>query len=89
MEGDFAAEYREYLERFESTLGPQEVGAYATHRGRLIKKLRYEEFLPRWKEYREAEELYRSILERGDTINNVLVKVLRERCDEFLLERIA
>jgi hypothetical protein len=34
-----------------------------------------------------VDKAYAQILERGDTINDVLVKILRERCDELIMER--
>jgi hypothetical protein len=85
---DLVSEYQQYLERFDSRLGPCEFGAYAKHpQGRLVKKLRYDEFEGKWNEFSEAEKAYMEILERGDTINDILVKILRERADELVLER--
>jgi hypothetical protein len=81
-------EYRSYLQRFEEQLGPCDFGEYAKLRGRLIKKLRYDEFETKYREFREVAKAYGEILERGDTINDVLVKVMRERSDELVLERI-
>jgi hypothetical protein len=79
--------YRSYLERFDERLGPVEFGTYAKHNGRLIKKLTFDEFEEKWKELAEVTQAYDAIVENGDTINDVLVKVLRERCDELLLQR--
>ena len=87
-ETDTVDEYRKYLDRFEKEVGEQEFGAYAKHHGRLIKKLTYEEFESRWLELVEVNRAYAEIVANGDTINDVLVKVLRERCDELLLERV-
>jgi len=84
---DIVEEYRAYLQRFEDGVGACEFGAYAKHKGRLIKKLRYDEFEGKWREFLEVAKAYNEIMTRGDTINDVLVKILRERCDEFLLER--
>jgi hypothetical protein len=84
---DLVEEYRLYLQRFDEQLGPCEFGAYAKHHGRLIKKLRYDEFEGKYREFEEVDRAYAQILERGDTINDVLVKILRERCDELVLER--
>jgi len=80
-------EYRSYLQRFEEQLGACDFGEYAKLRGRLIKKLRYDEFEQKYREFGEVTKAYGEILERGDTINDVLVKVLRERSDELVLER--
>jgi hypothetical protein len=85
--GDIVEEYRAYLQRFEEQLGPCEFGEYAKLRGRLIKKLRYDEFEKKYSEFGEVEKAYGEILARGDTINDVIVKVLRERSDELILER--
>jgi hypothetical protein len=85
--GDLVEEYRQYLQRFDERLGPCEFGAYAKHHGRLIRKLRYDEFEGKWNEFAEAEKAYAEILERGDTINDILVKILRERADELVLDR--
>jgi hypothetical protein len=83
---DLVDEYRQYLERFEA-IGPGvEFGAYAKKSGRLVKKLRYEEFEVKWKEHRQIAKSYAQILERGDTINDVIVKLLRERSDELVID---
>src|SRR5215470_11726392 len=80
----FAAEYASYLARFEEQLGPCEFGAYAKYHGRLVKKLRYEEFEHKWRDYQKAVDAYAGILQRGDTINDAVVKMIRERSDELL-----
>ena len=85
---DAVAEYRNYLERFEKALGPCEFGTYMKHHGRLIKKLTYDEFEPKWHELAAIERAYEEVVTRGDTINDVLMKVLRERRDELLVERL-
>jgi hypothetical protein len=84
---DAVEEYRLYLERFDRLLGPCEFGTYTKYHNHLIKKLTYDEFEPRWHELAEIEKAYEEVIERGDTINDVLMKVLRERRDELLVER--
>jgi hypothetical protein len=84
---DMVEDYRAYLQRFEEKLGPCDFGEYAKHGSRLIRKLRYDEFEVKLREFQEVNKAYAEILERGDTINDVLVKVLRERSDELVLER--
>lgn len=87
---DLALEYRGYLARFEEKFGDIEFGEYAKHpeqKGRMVKKLRYEEFEVRWAELAEVKRAYGEIIERGDTINDVLVRLLRERSDDLLLPR--
>ncbi len=83
---DLVVEYKDYLARFDA-IGPGiEFGGFAKRNGRLVKKLRYEEFETKWTEYQQVARAYSQILERGDTINDVLVKVLRERCDELVVD---
>lgn len=79
--------YRGYLDRFEQAVGACDFGTYAKHNGRLIKKLTFDEFEGKWKELGELNRAYDTILANGDTINDILVKVMRERSDELLVER--
>jgi hypothetical protein len=84
-EQEFQTEYLEYLSRAAHQMGVQ-VGGYAKVKGRLIKMLAYEEFADLWTEYVEVLDAYRSSMERGDTINDAVVELLRERSVELLLE---
>jgi hypothetical protein len=75
-----SAEYRAYLARWEAAeLGPSEVGTFAKFSGRLIKKLSEEEFLPVHEEYEGLAQRYRESVARGDTVNDVVVRLLRDR----------
>lgn len=80
-------QYEEYLKRFAEKLGDCEYDRYVKFGARLVKKLRFEEFSTKWKELVDIEAEYADILVRGDTINDFVVKLLRERRDEFLLDR--
>jgi hypothetical protein len=82
---DLVKEYREYLERFESLAGESDFGAFVKHKGRLVKKLRYDEFEPVYREYYEVAKTYLDSIDRGDTINDVVVKLLREKASELFL----
>ncbi len=86
VEPDLIEEYRAYLERFEAIAGPGEFGSFIKHEGRLIKKLRYDEFEPKYIEWRDVSEAYNHSVVAGDTINDLVVKILRERAGELLLE---
>ena len=83
---DLPARYHEYLERFAAALGDVKVGAFAKYNGRLIKKLSFEEFTPAFLEHTEITERYIASLERGDTINDVVLKLLRERSANLVLK---
>lgn len=83
---DLPARYHEYLERFASKVGKHDVGAFAKWSSKLIKKLSFEEFTPAFLEYTELSDKYYESLERGDTINDVVLKVLREKAATLVLD---
>ncbi len=79
------ARYEEYLSRWERDVGPAEVGTFAKFGGRLIKKLSAEEFGPLVREYDTLAQRYLESVERGDTVNDVLVRLVRERAAALLV----
>jgi len=82
---DLPARYHEYLERFASQVGKHDVGAFAKFSGKLIKKLSFEEFTPAFLEYQELSDQYFESIERGDTINDVVLRVLRDKAASLVL----
>jgi hypothetical protein len=82
---DLPGRYHEYLERFTTHLGDVAVGGFAKFGGRLIKKLSFEEFTPAYIEYTEMADRFAESVERGDTINDVVLKVLREQAAALVL----
>ena len=85
VEGDLVGEYREYLGRFDKELGTGEFGDFVKHKGKLIKKLAYEEFESIYAEYHEVASAYFESMDRGDTINDIVVKLIRERAAQLIL----
>lgn len=83
---DLPARYHEYLERFTTEIGTQQVGEFAKWNGKLIKKLSFEEFTPVYLEYTEILQRYTESLERGDTINDVVLRLLRDRAANLVLK---
>jgi hypothetical protein len=87
---DLVDEYRAYLARFEKSFGACEFGESRKHpeqKGRMVKKLRLEEFEAKYLELFNVEQAYKAIVERGDTINDMIVRLMRERADDLLLPR--
>ncbi len=83
---DDGAEYDDYIVRFDTAAGETTaVGGFAKYKGRLIKKLTADEFSDKNKEYLELAAHYFQSLDRGDTINDVVVKLVRERAAELVL----
>jgi hypothetical protein len=77
-------EYEAYLQRFDSAVGEAELGAFVKHGGRLVKKLRLDEFETLHAEYAELAQAYTASLSRGDTINDVVVRMFRKRAADLL-----
>jgi hypothetical protein len=85
MAEDVAAEYAQYLQRFDAQVGEAEPGAFAKFRGRLIRKLDLDEFTTRWGEYHELAGHYFQSIDRGDTINDMVVRLLRDHAATLVL----
>jgi hypothetical protein len=78
--------YLEYVARFDQHVGAVAVGAYGKFHGKLVRKLSAEEFAQRNSEFTTLDKTYRGIIERGDTINDAVVRMWRERRAELLID---
>lgn len=82
---ELVAEFKEYLDRFDALEdGVVDFGAFRKHNGRLVKKMRYDEFEPVFSEYTEVAKAYFESIDRGDTINDVVVKLIRDRATDLI-----
>ena len=86
MIDDLPARYHEYLARFASRVGKHDVGAFAKFNSKLIKKLSFEEFTPAYLEYTELSTTYFESIDRGDTINDIVLRVLRDHAANLVLD---
>lgn len=82
---DLPGAYAAYLKRFELAVGAIEVGQFAKFSGKLIKKLAFEEFTPSYLDYVDIARQYAESLERGDTINDVVLRLLRDKAAALVL----
>jgi len=78
--------YLDYLARFDSHVGAVAVGGYGKFHGKLVRKLSAQEFTQRHSEFVNLDRTYRCIIERGDTINDAVVRLWRERRAELLID---
>jgi len=85
-EKDHLEDFRAYLARFEGAAGEHDFGDFVKFHGRLVKKLTYDEFCPRWEEFVKMKSAYDETFTRGDTINDAMVRVLKERAAELMLD---
>ena len=83
---DLPGRYDEYLTRCTSKLGELAAGAFVKFSGKLIKGLTFEEFTPAYLEYTELLERYTESLERGDTINDLVLRMVREKAAGLVLD---
>jgi hypothetical protein len=83
---DHLEDFRAYLARFEGAAGEKDFGDFVKFHGRLVKKLTYDEYCPRWEEFTKMKKLYDDTFARGDTINDAMVRVLKERAAELMLD---
>jgi hypothetical protein len=84
-EAELRRQYDDYLERIAQRVGKLEVGAFAKHSGHLIKKLSFDDFARAYIGYSDLVAHYRESLARGDTINDILLKLLREQAASLVL----
>lgn len=82
---DLADRYHQYLERWQREVGDKPVGTFVKFSGRLVKKLTFEEFTPILIEYVEMAARYQESIDRGDTINDIVLKVLRDQAAQLML----
>jgi hypothetical protein len=83
---DLPERYHEYLERFAREVGEVKAGAFAKYNGKLIKKLSFEEFTPAFIEYTEMLLHYRESVDRGDTVNDLILRLLRDHAADLILK---
>jgi hypothetical protein len=82
---DLEGRYAEYLDRLTQEVGNLKVGEFAKFSGRLIHKLSFEEFTQAYTEYAELLTQYHESLERGDTVDDLVLKLLREQFANLVL----
>lgn len=80
-----ADDYEAYLARFAAQLGDAAVGTFVKHNGKLIQKLDREGFTKTYREYMDMAGHYLEGLDRGDTVNDVVVKVIRDHAAQLVL----
>ena len=78
--------YLEYLGRFEQRIGAVPVGGYGKFSGKLIRKLNPVEFGKMHDEFVKLKTLYDNAMARGDTLNDALTKMVRERAADLLID---
>jgi hypothetical protein len=83
---DLPQEYQGYLSRFAAAIEEEiEVGGFAKYKGKLIKKLDFDEFSSMYDEYHQMAAHYFESLDRGDTINDLVVRAIRDKAANLVI----
>jgi hypothetical protein len=82
---DLPGRYTEYLDRFTREVGDVKFGEFAQYAGRAVRMLSFEEFTETYTEYNELLTRYRDSLERGDTVDDLMLKLMREQSANLVL----
>ena len=80
-----ASDYDSYLGRLEAAVGPVAPGEFRKHQGRLIRRLEPAEHAATYREYMEVASHYLEGVDRGDTINDIVVKMIRDHAALLVL----
>lgn len=81
-----STEYNDYLSRFEEEFGnDHDFGAFVKYKGLLIQKLERKEFDALFRDYNEITQSYFASLKRGDTINDLVVRKMREIATKLVM----
>jgi hypothetical protein len=70
MQDDYLDVYRRYLAKFDQMFDEVDFDSVVQHQGKLIKKLRYEEFVDKWTEFKQIEDYLREVMTKGATLND-------------------
>jgi hypothetical protein len=85
-ETELREEYERYIARFNTAIeGDVVVGAFAKYKGKLVKKMDFDEFSSTHDEYHALAAHYITSLDRGDTINDVIVKSIRDSAATLII----
>lgn len=79
------ATHDDYLRRLEAAVGPVAPGEFRKHQGRLIQRLEPDAYAASYREYMELASAYLEGVDRGDTINDITVKLIRDLAAQLVL----
>lgn len=75
---DFYDVYQRYLARFDEIFGELDFDAVVQHKGKLIQKLRYDDFVEKWSEFKRLEDYLREVMTKGATLNDEINRTYKE-----------
>jgi len=82
---DFIDIYKRYLARFTELFGDLDYDDVVQYRGSLVQKLRYDDFVAKYSEFKRTEEYLRDVMSQGATLNDEINRTYRE-LSSYVLE---
>ncbi len=81
---DYLDVYRSYLAKFEKLFGDLDFSETVRYENRLIQKLRYEEFVQKWNEFKQLEGFIREMMTKGATLDDEVNRTYRDLASHVL-----
>ena len=78
--------YRIYVRKFDKDLGRLEPGQFARWQRTLVERLDRDDFEARWREFKDYEKVYKTLIEDGATVTNALYDEIKEKATQLLLQ---
>ena len=79
------SDHDDYLRRLEAAVGPLAPGEFHKHQGHLIRRLEPDEYAAAYREYMGLASHYLAGVDRGDTVNDLTVKLIRDHAAQLVL----
>ena len=74
---DYLDVYRHYLAKFEELFGDLDFDESVQYSGSLVQKLRYDDFVAKWTEFKKIEGYLREVMSKGATLNDEINRSYR------------
>lgn len=78
MTNDLVDIYRRYLTKFEELFGGVGFDETVRYKGKLIRKLRYDDFVTKWNEFKKIEVYLKEVMTKGATLNDEVNRTYAE-----------
>jgi hypothetical protein len=78
MTQDYVDIYKHYLTKFDELFGALSFEETVRYKGKLIRKLKYDEFVTKWNEFRKIESYLKEVMTKGATLNDEVNRTYAE-----------
>jgi len=78
MSNEYLDVYKRYLSKFEQLFGEADFDQSFSNRGKLITKLKYDEFVAKWIEFKKIEAYLKEVMTKGATLNDEVNRTYAE-----------